>query len=87
MYIVPGQGETPHWGQNFRVNRNSLSLCPFVASLKKISLKSDFLPFFMCVFFSHVYIAPGRGRQPNGDKNYMTTERPFLFAYMLQVSK
>ena len=50
LYIAPGQGQTTPWGQNFDVNRNSLSLCPFVASLKKISLKSDFLPFFMfCV--------------------------------------
>ena len=85
MYIAPGQGQTTLWGQNFDVNRNSLSLCPFVDSLKKISLKSDFLQFFMCFF--HMYIAPGRGRQPIGDKNFMTTERPFLFAHMLQVSK
>ena len=34
-----------------------------------------------------MYIAPGRGRQLIGDKKFMTTERPFLFAYMLQVSK
>ena len=34
-----------------------------------------------------MYIAPGWGRQPTGDKNLMTTERPFLFARMLQVSK
>ena len=34
----------------FYVNKNSLSIRPFVASLKKISLKSDFLSFFMCVF-------------------------------------
>ena len=85
MYIAPGQGQTTPWGQNFDVNRNSLSLCPFVASLKKISLKSDFLPFFMC-FFSHVY-SPRQGRQPIGDKNFMTTERPFPFAHMLRVSK
>ena len=85
MYIAPGQRQATPWGQNFDVNRNSLSLCPFVASLKKISLKSDFLH-FLCVFF-HMYIAPGRGRQPIGDKNFMTTERPFLFAHMLQVSK
>ena len=86
MYVAPGQGQTTLWGQNFYVNRNSLSLCPFVDSLKKISLKSDFLPFFMCVLF-HMYIAPGRGRQSIGDKNFMTTERPFLCAHMLQVSK
>ena len=34
-----------------------------------------------------MYIAPGRGRQSIGDKILMTTERSFLFAHMLQVSK
>ena len=86
MYIAPGQGQTTLWGQNFDVNRDSLSLCPFVDSLKKISLRSDFIPFFMCFFF-HMYIAPGWGRQPIVDKKFMTTERPFLFTHMLQVSK
>ena len=81
----PRAGADNPWGQNFDVNRNALSLCPFVASLKKNSLKSDFLPFFMPFF--HMYIAPGRGRQPTGDKHFMTTERPFLFAHILQVSK
>ena len=81
LYTAPGQGQTTPWGQNFDVNRNSLSLCPFVASLKKISLKSDFLPFF--VFFSHVY-SPRQGQTTIGDKKFMTTERPFLFAHMLQ---
>ena len=37
--------------------------------------------------FHHMYIAPGRGRQSTGDKILMTTERPFLFANMLKVSK
>ena len=87
MYIVPGQGQTTPWGQNFDANRNSLSLCPFVTSSKKKSLWSRiFLPFFICFFF-HVYTAPGRDRQPIGDKNFMTTERPFLFAHMWQICK
>ena len=34
-----------------------------------------------------MYITPGRGRQSIGDKILMTTERSFLFAHMLQVSK
>ena len=34
-----------------------------------------------------MYIAPGRGRQPTGDKNFMITERPFLSVHMLKVSK
>ena len=37
------------------------------------------------VFFFHMNIAPDRGRQLIGDKHFMTTERPFLFAHMLQV--
>ena len=88
MYIAPEQGQTTPWGQNFDVNRNSLSLCPFVVSLKKISLKSDFLPFFYVFFFHmYMYIALGRDRQSIGDKILMTTKRPFIFAHMLQVSK
>ena len=58
MYITPGQGQTTLCGQNSDVNRKALSLCPFVASLKKISLKSDFIYIFAC--FIHVY-SPGAG--------------------------
>ena len=36
MHVAPGQGQTVPWGQNFNVNRKALSLCPFVASLKKL---------------------------------------------------
>ena len=52
--IAPGQGLKTLWGRNFDVNRNILSLRSFVASFKKISLKSDFMQFF------HVY-SPGAG--------------------------
>ena len=51
MYIAQGQGQTTLCGQNSDVNRKAFSLCPFVASFKKISLKSDFI---------HVY-SPGAG--------------------------
>ena len=78
--------QTTPWGQTSDVNRKPLSLCPFVAGLKKIALKSDFIYIFLFMFH-HMYIAPGRGRQSIGDKILMTTERPFLFAHMLQVSK
>ena len=44
MYIAAGQGQTAPSGQSFDVNRNVLSLHLFVASLKKFSLKSDFIP-------------------------------------------
>ena len=53
MYIAPGQGQTTLCGKNLDVNRKALSLCPFVASFKQISLKSDFIHNFSC--FIHVY--------------------------------
>ena len=84
----PGQGQTTPWGQNCYVHRNSLSLCPFAASLKKSLWSLIFYLFLcVCVFFFQMLIAPGRDRQPIGDKKCLTTGRPFLFAHMLQVSK
>ena len=53
MYIAPGQVQTNPWGQNFDVNTKALSFWPFVASFKKITLKSDFLNIFNV--FMHVY--------------------------------
>ena len=46
LYIAPGQGLTTPWRRKFDVNRNILSLRTFVASFKKISLKSGFIHFF-----------------------------------------
>ena len=66
MYIVPGQGLTTPWEQNFDVNRNILSLRSFVASFKNISLKSDFIQFFHD--FIHVYSPRAGRRQPLGNK-------------------
>ena len=83
MHKAPGQGQTTPWGRTFDVNRQPLSLCPFVAGLKKNCLKSDFIYIFF--LFHHMYIALGRGRQSIGDKILMTIEKPFLFAHMLQV--
>ena len=59
--------------------------CPFVAGLKKCFEVRFYMHFFF--MFDHMYITPGRGRQSIGDKILMTTERPLLFAHMLQVSK
>ena len=50
MYIAPGQGQKTLCGQNSDVNRKTLSLCPFVASFKKISLKFDFIHNFACFY-------------------------------------
>ena len=85
MYIAPGQGQKTPWGQTFDVNRKPLSLRPFIASFKQISLNSDFIYIFKCFF--HMYIAPGRGRQPFVAKILMSTEKPCHFAHLLQVSK
>ena len=80
MYIAPGQGQTDPRGQgqtaprgrNFDVNRKALSLYPFVASFKEISLKSAFIHFFHVLI--HVY-SPGEGSiQPPGDKDFMSTD-------------
>ena len=49
----PRQGRTTHWGQKFYDNRKAFSLCPYVASFKMISLKSDFIHIFND--FIHVY--------------------------------
>ena len=46
MYIAPGQGQTAHRGQRFDVNSYVLSLQSFIASFKKMSLKSDFIQIF-----------------------------------------
>ena len=55
----PGQRQTTLCGQNPDVNRKALSFCPFVASFKKISLKSDFIHNFSC-FYTCIY-SPGAG--------------------------
>ena len=47
VYIAPGQGQTVPRGQYFDVNRKALSIYPFLASFKEISLKSDFIHLFM----------------------------------------
>ena len=42
----PAQRQIDPRGLNFGVNRKALSLFPFVASFKEISLKSDFIQLF-----------------------------------------
>ena len=84
MYIAPGQGQTAPRGQNFDVNRKALSLYPFVASFKEISLKSDFIQFFHDLI--HVYSPRAGGIQPQRDKVLMSTETSCLFSHLLLVS-
>ena len=75
MYIAPGQGLTTPWGQNFYVNRNILSLHSFIASFKKISLKSDLYNFFMIVY---MYIAPGHWQTAPRGQNFDVNRRALL---------
>ena len=68
MYIAPVQGLTTPWGRNFDINRNILSLRSFVASFKKISLKSDFIHFFFMILY--MYIAPGQGQTAPREQHF-----------------
>ena len=64
MYIAQGLYTAPR-GQNFDVDRKAISLYPFVASFKEISLRSDFTHFFHDLI--HVS-SPGAGgiQSPRG---------------------
>ena len=75
MYIAPGAGADSPQGQNFDINRKALSLYPFAASFKEITLKSDvcccfFFLFIFVLFFHdliHVYSpAAGGHTAPRG---------------------
>ena len=63
----PGQGQTIHRGQNFDDNRKALSLCPYVASFKMISSKSDLYTYLMILY---MYIAPGQGQTIPWGQNF-----------------
>ena len=58
------QGQTTHWGQKFYDNKKTFSLCPYVASFKMISSKSDFIHIFND--FTHVYSPGARAENPLG---------------------
>ena len=70
-------------GTNVDVNRKPLSVCPFVASFKTISLKYDFKHIFND--FIHVYSPRAGNRQTLGDKILVSLEIPYHFAYLLPV--
>ena len=66
MNIAPRQGQTAPRGRSFDFNRNVLSLHSFVASFKKMSLKSDFIHFFHDLI--HVYSPRAGADSPQGTK-------------------
>ena len=82
--MAPGQGQTTPRGQNFDVNRKTLSLYPFVARLKEITLKSEFIHFYHDSI--HVYSPKAGGKQPPWDKVLMSTEMSCQFGHLLLVS-
>ena len=81
MYIAPGQGLTTPRGTKFWCQQKFLITLPICCQFK-----NNLFEVWSFIVF-HMYIAPGRGRQSTGDKNFTTTEKPFLFTHMLQVSK
>ena len=70
IYIATGQGHTTPWGQIFYVNRKPLSLCPFVASLKK---KSDFIHFFNNFIYTY---SPGQGQKNPCGQTFDVNRKP-----------
>ena len=63
----PRAGEHNPLGTNVDVNRKPLSLCPFVANFKTISLKYDFK--HILNYFIHVY-SPGQGQTTPWGQNF-----------------
>ena len=64
MYIAPGRGSISIGDKILMTKRKAFSLCPYVASFKMISLKSDFIHIFND--FIHVYSPGARAENPLG---------------------
>ena len=75
MSIAPGQGHTTPFGQTFDANRKPLSLCPFVADLKKIALKADFIYIFF--MFHHYVYSPRQGQTIHWGQNFDDNRNAF----------
>ena len=83
MYSPKAGADNP-LGTNFYVNRNILSLWSFVASFKKISLKSDFIQFFFMILY--MYIAPGQRQTAPRGQNFEVNRKalslyPFVTSF------
>ena len=71
----PRQGLTIHWGQIFYDNRNVFPLCPYVASFKMMSPKSDFIHIFND--FIHVYTPGARAENLLGT-NFLCQQKALI---------
>ena len=78
----PRAGADNPLGTNVDVNRKPLSLCPFVASFKTISLKYDFKHILNDLI--HVYSPRAGTRQPLGDKILIIRDFNGHLAYPFQ---
>ena len=84
MYMATGRSR-----QNVDDNRKAFSLCPYVASFKMISSKSDFIHIFFFSFFMilYMYIAQGQGQKTPWRQTFDVTESPYHLDHLLQVTK
>ena len=72
-------GQTIHWGQNFDDNKKAFSLCPYVASFKMISSKSD------CIHIFNDFIALGQGQKTPWGQTFVNRKplslQPFVASF------
>ena len=68
MYIAPEQGLTTPWDEILMSAGTSCHFGHFVASFKKISLKSDFIHFFSSWFNTYIYSSGAGADSPQDEK-------------------
>ena len=60
MYMAPGQGADSPQGTKFWCQQKPLVTSNISYKFQKISLKTDFIQFFLMILY--MYIAPGQGQ-------------------------
>ena len=77
VYSPRAAADNPLWTKSY-VNRKALSFCPFVASFKKISLKSDFIHNFSC-FYTWLFVySHGAGADNHLRSEFLYKHKPFV---------
>ena len=72
----PRAGTDNPLGTKFWCQQKFLITLPICCQFKKISLKSDSLPLFMCVFFSNVY-SPRQGQTTHWGQKFYDNRKAF----------
>ena len=85
LCIALGQGQTASRGQSFDVNRNVLSLHSFVASFRKMSLKSDFIQFVSDLI--HVCSPGAEADSPRGQNVDVNRKALSLYPFVASFKK